>query len=749
MAAGGALLRALFIEDLEADAELVEDALRQSGHEVELERVDSEQGLRAALARRDWDVVLSDHSVPGFGGFEALEVFTNWGRDVPFVIISGSIDQETTVELLRAGARDCVRKSDLIRLPPVIVRELADAQTRRRERAAESALRTSETRFRELLANIPDAVVRMRLTPEPAFDFVSPAVEAITGYTAEELIAAPELVFRIVHLDDLELFTEMLTAPDGRLSTIRLIRKDGGVVWVEQRAVAVYDEGGEHVATEAISRDVTDRVLADQRAEESNARLLLALDHGRMLLWEHDLETDELSLLGGDHRWAFGSDDPHTFSELVDAVHPEDREAFVANRDRLLERGEGEIDMRFLHPDGAEVWVSNHARLVPRGDDRPGTILATMVDITARKAAEQDLAATHATLHAIVAASPIAINAIDASRRVTIWNPAAERMLGWSADEVIGQTLPYAHADMAHAQQLLKRIFAGESVPAFETLRQSKSGTLVNVLLALAPLRGAQGEITGAVAMVSDITEQIEGRRQLEQSLATLQRVDGERRSLLARLVVAQEEERARIGVEIHDDSVQVLTALTMRLDLFRAQLDDPELLASIAELERVARSSIARLRKLIFELRPPALDRDGLAAALRLYLAPMRLEQRIESTIENKLRSEPGPLARTIVYRLAQEALANVGKHARASRVDITLEQSADGILVHITDDGRGFHGEEPESPQPGHIGLVSMRERAAMAGGWCKVSSIEGKGTSVEIFIPDDIDPAAAQAP
>lgn len=156
---------------------------------------------------------------------------------------------------------------------------------------------------------------------------------------------------------------------------------------------------------------------------------------------------------------------------------------------------------------------------------------------------------------------------------------------------------------------------------------------------------------------------------------------------------------------------------------------------------------SIARLRKLPFELRPPALDRDGLAAALRIYLEENLAEGDPAYEVVDRLREEPSAEIRTVLYRIAQEVLVNTRKHARAKKVDLLLENREGGFHVVIRDDGVGFRPEEVARTAPGHLGLASMRERAEMAGGWCRVESAPGRGTTVEFLVPAAEDSARGQ--
>jgi signal transduction histidine kinase len=234
-----------------------------------------------------------------------------------------------------------------------------------------------------------------------------------------------------------------------------------------------------------------------------------------------------------------------------------------------------------------------------------------------------------------------------------------------------------------------------------------------------------------ATAFVRDMTERTL-RSDLERHLA-------ERRILLAHLVGAAEEERQRIASDIHDDSIQAITAASMRVQILRGGLEDPEQLALLDEVDASVRLAIERLRHLIFELRPPVLEQQGLAAALWVYVTEAEEHAPTRFQLEDRLTEQPNEQARLILYRIAQEALANVRKHASARSATVTLAGRDGGYLVRVADDGVGFLA-DGLTAVPGHLGLMSMRERAELAGGWLRVASELGGGTTVEFWIPAD---------
>jgi signal transduction histidine kinase len=227
-----------------------------------------------------------------------------------------------------------------------------------------------------------------------------------------------------------------------------------------------------------------------------------------------------------------------------------------------------------------------------------------------------------------------------------------------------------------------------------------------------------------------------ERTRELSDSLRDLRIVDEQRRRLLSRLVNAEEEERRRIANDIHDGPVQQVVSARMSVDRLRMQLDDAEPLQIVEKIWSALGDALKGLRDRLFQLRPTSLDQEGLASALTQALSA--LDGELDFDIDARLNREPPPETQIILYRIAEEALANARKHARATRIEVLLMERDGGVLVGVKDDGTGFRPPGILQSTPGHLGLTSMRERAEMAGGWCQIRSLPGAGTTVEFWVP-----------
>ena len=195
-------LKVLLIEDSEGDAALVLRALQKGGFTPECFRVETAAQMRDALGKQSWDVVLCDFNLPQFDGLAAMALLHETGKDIPILIVSGSIGEEMAVECMRRGANDYIMKENLPRLCPAIHRELADAKSRDQRRQAEDALKASEEKFK----TIADYTVDWEswFAPDGTYLWVNPAVERITGYSASEVLAMPDFVSVMIAEEDQE-----------------------------------------------------------------------------------------------------------------------------------------------------------------------------------------------------------------------------------------------------------------------------------------------------------------------------------------------------------------------------------------------------------------------------------------------------------------------------------------------------------------------------------------------------------------
>lgn len=332
----------------------------------------------------------------------------------------------------------------------------------------------------------------------------------------------------------------------------------------------------------------------------------------------------------------------------------------------------------------------------------------------------------------------VALTSVDGARFYL--SPAFFRLLGYTPEEY-AEIKPFevVHEEDRESMQGAFRAAAERSgsMKVAEIRVVRKDGEIRHTEATITN-RLDDHEIQALVINWRDVTERKKAEDALRASIEALRKIDDERRALLSRLVESQEEERRRIASEVHDDSIQVMTAVNLQLQMIRRALGDNEQSAKLASIEETVSKATARLRHLIFELNPPALTRHGLATALDEYLEQLREDSEIDFRLEAELQIEPPVELRIVAYRIVQEALTNVRKHANAKMVGVSIATKDDGLFVRITDDGVGFDPAAASYPAPGHLGLLNMKQRAELAGGWCTIDSSPGSGTVVEAWIP-----------
>jgi PAS domain S-box-containing protein len=325
--------------------------------------------------------------------------------------------------------------------------------------------------------------------------------------------------------------------------------------------------------------------------------------------------------------------------------------------------------------------------------------------------------------------------AVDRNGVVTFCNAFLLRLTGWTRAEVIGQRwfdrfLPDSAAAMK--QVFLGIIESGKIVPHYQYPIKTRTGELREIAWTNTMLRDGGGNIVGTASIGADVTE----RSREEAALRTAKR---QLHTLIARLHTAQEDEARRIARELHDDLGQQLTALNLKLGNLELNLPGgtPHQREQFARMHRIVNHTIETVQKISGELRLGQLDLLGLTAAIDWQLKEFSRRSGI-ACLSPRL-DEVANLSdaqSTVVFRILQEALTNVVRHAGATAVDVSLEAAPEELTLTIRDNGRGITAAELSDHQA--IGLLGMRERAQLVGGDVAIAGGAGRGTTVVVRIP-----------
>lgn len=397
-----------------------------------------------------------------------------------------------------------------------------------------------------------------------------------------------------------------------------------------------------------------------------------------------------------------------------DAIHPDDLERITAEVEEDVATGRPfRGSARFLRPDGTVVWWEADTAPVMSPDGIAGFV-SVVRDVTQERRLAAELRESQSLLQSVLDNSPSAIWIKDVQGRYLFLNESAGRVAGRPSRDLLGKSLQdILPPDVARGfeEQDHRVIETGKELITQETLDRDGERSVFSIVRF--PLRDSEGKVMAVCGISTDVTQRVAAEQ--------------------ARL-----EERQKIAGEIHDDSVQVMASVALRLEAMERRTRDLEQRARLNELIDSVRDAVDRLRGLMFDLTSPILEDQGLAAALELLLGEIQDLYRVEPHLNVEVGSDiPLPLCNTL-FRIAREAISNAARHSGSSIIRVELMENQGGVDLTVEDDGIGMRNHPPES-RAGHLGMSSMSSRAEAVGGRFEVSDgPNGKGTRVRAWVP-----------
>ena len=416
-------------------------------------------------------------------------------------------------------------------------------------------------------------------------------------------------------------------------------------------------------------------------------------------------------------------------------LHPLDQERVFMEFEKISVGGALATEYRWQVHSGEYRWFRDEAVLIRRSDETPQEIVGLWTDVTARRQASEVIRRQADIINQIQET----VISIDLDGHVLSWNRGAEKMLGYSVEEALGKHISFIYPE--EDREFLEREVIGpvkvKGTHQVEVRRRTKSGVLRFAQLSLTLLKDDTNSPTGIIGYSMDITDRKRGQEALLNSRNQLA-------ALAVRLESVREEERTRIALEVHDVLGQALTGLKLDVAWVHKRITESieparpaAVLARLASALELLDSTIQSVRDVATTLRPGVLDELGLEAAVEWQVREFQHRTGIacETTIwpHNMVF---GPEQSTALFRILQEVLTNVVRHAQATKVHIRLEQSGEQVSLQVQDDGRGISGVEQSGPKA--FGLLGMRLRAQQQGGSFDIQGTPGMGTTVTISIP-----------
>lgn len=489
--------------------------------------------------------------------------------------------------------------------------------------------------------------------------------------------------------------------------------------------------------------------LADSIAQLEEARLLAAM-----------FERAPLGIAIADLSGRYVRANPtflrllgYTEDELLqrtihDVTHPQDKSENHRVFDDMSAgvRDQIEFEKRYLRKDGRVIWVRNTVARLPDADGEPRHVIVMVEDITVRRHAEHELASEQEALRdqrtLLAEAQKLAGLGCwewDPGTGRVIWSDELYRIYGVSLETFRPSFEAYLERvhpeDRGRVGAAVTRALVEGAGFSLEERIVRPDGEVRHLRSHGEVLRGLDGKPVKILGACFDVSEQNRAESALRDAARDLQ-------ALTRRLVAAEETERHRIAGELHDRVGQNLSALNINLDIALGSLpkENVEVKMRLADSLALVEGTLQTLESLMADLRPPLIDEYGLGAALGWYGDLFSQRTGVKVIIDNPEELGPGLRADAAIalFRIAQEALNNVAKHARARRVRMLVERQENEIVLAIADDGRGF--------DPGarllhskRWGMTTMQERAAAVGGRVAVDSAPGRGTTVRAMVPE----------
>ncbi|MCD9188318.1 MAG: PAS domain S-box protein [Pyrinomonadaceae bacterium] len=389
----------------------------------------------------------------------------------------------------------------------------------------------------------------------------------------------------------------------------------------------------------------------------------------------------------------------------------------------------GSMRLKRVRERGGNLYVEVNAS----GADLDGErlVLEIVRDAAERRKSEDVLLESEERFRFLIeSAKDYAIFTLTPDGIINSWNAGAEKIFGWTEAEIIGKPseIIFTAEDRAKgvpAKELKTALRKGRAPD--ERFHIRKDGVRFYVSGVVTLLRDANGKLQGFVKIARDLTERLEAEKAIRD------------KEMLQKLVGALEDERRRIARDLHDELGQKLTSLRLNLEKIRKMSENEAMSREIDKIGLLAKSIDKGIDFLAWELRPAALDQLGLIPALDNYVKQWTLFSGVRAELLAS-RLKKRRFVREIetnLYRIVQEALNNIYKHAGANNVEVLLERRGDLIVLIIQDDGRGFNVKNKKTRGKG-IGLIGMEERAALVRGTLEIESAPGEGTTIFVRVP-----------
>jgi len=677
-------LRVLIVEDSEDDALLVIRELERGGYDTTFERVETAEAMTAALEKEAWDIIIADYRLPHFSAPEALELLHQSGLDLPFIVVSGAIGEETAVQTMKAGAHDYLMKGNLTRLAPAIERELHEAEVREERRVAEEQLQIAEQNFRNSLDNSPLGI--RIVTVEGELLYANQAILDIYGYSSVEELKATPAKKRYTPKSYAEhqerKGRRKLEKPVPSSYEISIVRKDGEIrhLVVSRKAVVW---GGE-VQFQAIHQDITERKHAEEQLAREREEKEEYLNIARVMLAVVNAD-ENITMINKKGCDITGyKEDEVIDKNWFDLLVPERIRDQVRGVFRKLMAGDIEpaeyYENALVTKDGEERLIAFQNTVIRDANDQIVGALTSGEDITERQKAEDEIKRAAEEWRTTFDSITDSVSIHDKDFRLVRVNKAFADAVNMKPEELIGKTCyQVVHGTNEPVPSCPHMKTLGTKEPAIGDFFEPHLG--IHLEVATSPIFNEEGEVVASVHVARDITE----RKRMEEQLLVTDRL------------ASIGELSSGIAHELNNPLTSIIGFSELLLD--KDISDDVK--EDLRVINREAQRTAGVVRNLLIFARrhEPAKEPVNINGAIKTVLSLRAYEQKVHN-IEVNTRFAPGLPEITADGFQLQQVFLNIIINAEHFMIEahgrgtltITTKQVRDVIRASFADDGPGI---------------------------------------------------------
>jgi PAS domain S-box-containing protein len=714
-------LKILQLEDSATDAEIVQRLLKKEKPHCEFSLAMNREAYVLALNEFKPDIILADNSLPQFSAAEALEITRRSLSHTPFIMVTNTESEESDTDIIKLGADDYVLKDRLMRLPVAIEVALKQQNAEKEKLAAIEKLNLNEENYRNMVERISDGFIALDLNWR--FTYINKKAEQLFRRPQGSLIGKqiwsefPETIDRPFYK---AYHKAMETQENSTLKEYSILLES----WVEANI---------YPSLSGISiyfRDITEQKKAEEEIRGANERFQTLSKATNDAVWDWDLITDEVwwsesfyNFLGFDSKLPA----PDLY-EWTKKIHPDDRDKVIEKLKKVRKDNANswEDEFRFQLADGSYGTALDRAYVLRDDSGKPVRMIGALMDITQRKRLVKELE----VLSIIAKETGNGVLIFDKKNEHVLWiNEGFTRLTGYTQQDMFSKipvSILYGTETNQDTVDYINIQKAGNLPYSADILIYTKEGRKKWHYISGQPMPDENGKITKYFVLSTDISD----RLRLEQE--RLSDNIRQQKEVSRAILHAQETERNELGRELHDNINQILSAISMKLDFCIENYPTSKAIAE--DCRQNVQDAIKETRNLSHRMVMPRFSEMSLKNILKSLVANYSAKQIVQLDTDQMIEKDIPSAVKETLFRIVQEQLSNIQKHAKADKIRIRLGNDPGHVAMLIEDNGIGFDTHQKRKG----IGITNILNRVESYNGTVDIISQPGKGCTLSVNIP-----------